>query len=87
MVKESDEISKKQEEVSMKAEKAAGEVEKKVSLAQETILKNCGKQSEGKKTEQKKQEDKLEADKKKLVETDAAEKIVSTKARKNLEGS
>jgi hypothetical protein len=80
-------MSKKQEETSKKSEKSAYEVEKKVSMAQDSIIKNCGKQVEGKKTEQKKQEDKLEVDKKKLVETDTAEKSVIGKAKQNLSGS
>ena len=60
-------MSKKQEEISKKAESVAIEIEKKVSLAQDTIVKNCAHQVEGKKAEQKKQEGKLEVENKKLV--------------------
>ena len=77
-------MSKKQEEVAKKSEKAGIEVEKKVALAQDTIIKNCAKQVEGKKTEQKKQEDKHEAEKKKFVEIETTEKKAIAKAKENL---
>jgi len=51
MVTGAEDMVSKQEVISKKAEKAAYEVEKKVSLAQDAIIKNCGKQVEGKKTE------------------------------------